>query len=133
MKALLRYNNSKEQNGGIIETKKKKVLKVFMIIGIVILSLLIISAGLFAIYWHNNIHWYDSYEDALKTVSAQEKQAPLPDGNVINYGEVENDKPALLLIHGQMSKWQDYALIPAEMFEERMKKVMEFASARNDD
>ena len=93
----------------------KKIHKVFLIIGIVILSLAVIIAVLFTIFWHNNIHWYDSYEDALKTVNAQEKQVTLPNGNVVNYGEVENDKSALLLIHGQMSIWEDYALVMPEL------------------
>ena len=60
-------------------------------------------------YWHRNMHWFDSYEKNLKKAGAVEKQYTLPNGRVINYGEVENDKPPLLLIHGQMSIWQDYA------------------------
>lgn len=39
----------------------------------------------------------------------------LPSGAVINYGEVTNDKPPLLLIHGQMSMWEDYALVLPEL------------------
>ena len=93
----------------------KKALKIAGIIGIVLLSLIVIAAVLFGIYWHNNIHWYDKYKDSLKTVNAVEKQATLPNGNVINYGEVENEKPALLLIHGQMSIWEDYALVMPEL------------------
>lgn len=41
----------------------------------------------------------------------------MPSGNVINYGEVENDRPALLLIHGQMGSWEDYALVMPELSE----------------
>ena len=33
----------------------------------------------------------------------------------IHMDEVENDKPALLLIHGQMSIWEDYALVLPEL------------------
>ena len=47
----------------------------------------------------------NKYEKALKEADAKEKQVTLPSGHVINYGEVENDKPALLLIHGQMGMW----------------------------
>ena len=93
----------------------KKVLKVFGIIGIVILSLAVVLAIGFIIYWNTNMNWYDSYENALKTVNAQEKQVTLPGGRLINYGEVENDKPALMLIHGQMSTWEDYALVMPEL------------------
>ena len=72
----------------------------------------------FGIFWYNNTHWYDKYEKALKTAGAVEKQVTLPNSNVINYGEVsdgENDKPALLLIHGQMGIWEDYALVLTEL------------------
>ena len=34
---------------------------------------------------------------------------------MINYGEVENGRPALLLIHGQMSVWEDYAPVLPEL------------------
>ena len=70
-------------------------------------GVVIVAAGAFAAYWHHNIHWYDKYEQAIKQASAEEKQAVLPSGSVINYGEVANDKPTLLLIHGQMSTWED--------------------------
>ena len=59
----------------------------------------------------DNMNWYDKYEAAIREAGAEEKQAELPNGRIINYGEVKNDKPALLLIHGQMSIWQDYALV----------------------
>ena len=66
-------------------------------------------------FWHRNIHWYDKYEKALKEADAKEKQVTLPSGHVINYGEVENDKPALLLIHGQMGMLEDYALVMPQL------------------
>ena len=86
----------------------KRVLK---ITGIILLVIIVLLVTAFGIYWYRNIHWYDKYEKALKKVGAEEKQVTVPNGNVINYGEVENDKPALLLIHGQMSTWEDYALV----------------------
>lgn len=90
----------------------KKVLKW---VGIVIAVLLVIGIAAFGLYWYNNIHWYNSYANALESVGAEEKQFTLPSGSVINYGEVRNDKPALLLIHGQMGIWQDYALVMPEL------------------
>lgn len=63
----------------------------------------------------DNMNWYDKYEAAIAEAGAEEKQVTLPGGRVINYGEVSNDKPALLLIHGQMSIWQDYALVLPEL------------------
>ena len=50
-----------------------------------------------------------------RKVGADEKQFTLTNSNIINYGEVQNDKPALLLIHGQMSVWEDYALVRSEL------------------
>ena len=90
----------------------KRVLK---ITGIILLVIIVLLVAAFGIYWYRNIHWYDKYEKALKKVGAEEKQVTVPNGNVINYGEVENDKPALLLIHGQMSTWEDYALVLPEL------------------
>ena len=79
--------------------------------GLFIIVLVLAAAAAFGCYWYHNIHWYDKYAKALKKSGAREKQVRLPDGNTINYGEVENDRPALLLIHGQMSTWEDYALV----------------------
>ncbi|MEY8424036.1 hypothetical protein AALB52_15120 [Lachnospiraceae bacterium 38-14] len=45
----------------------------------------------------------------------KKSKSPFPPGHVINYGEVENDKPALLLIHGQMGMWEDYALVMPQL------------------
>ncbi len=92
----------------------KKMLK---IIGICLIGLVILLISAFAIYYHHNMHWYDQYETALKKVGAKEAQVTLPNGNVINYGEVANDKPALLLIHGQMAEWECYALTLSKLSE----------------
>ena len=90
-----------------MSTGKKISAVVFSVIGL---------AGIaFGAWWHHNLHWYDKYEKCLKEAGAVEKQFRIPGGRVINYGEVENDKPPLLLIHGQMSIWQDYALVMPEL------------------
>ena len=81
-----------------------------IIVGIVLLAIIVVAAVAFGLYWHHNTHWFDKYEKALKTAGAEEKQVTLPNGNVINYGEVSNEKPALLLIHGQMSIWETMLL-----------------------
>ena len=90
----------------------KKAMKT---VGIVLLIIIVAAIVAFGLYWHHNTHWYDKYEKALKTAGTEEKQVTLPNGNVINYGEVRNEKPALLLIHGQMSIWEDYALVMSEL------------------
>ena len=59
----------------------------------------------------DNMNWFDKYETAIAEAGVEEKQVTLPGGRVINYGEAGNDKPALLLIHGQQSIWEDYALV----------------------
>lgn len=89
--------------------------KALIITGSVLLAIVILAGAAFGVYWYGNTHWYDQYENALRDVGAVENEATLPNGNVINYGEVKNDKPALLLIHGQMSIWQDYALVMPEL------------------
>lgn len=87
------------------------------IVVLVIAAIICIIAALFGMYWYHNIHWYDTYEKALKKVNAKEKEITLPNGHIIHYGEVENDKAALLLIHGQMGKWEDYALVMPNLAE----------------
>lgn len=91
--------------------------KVFLIMGIILAAVLIIGAVAFAVFAYRNLHWYDENIKNLKSVNAEEKQVTLPNGNVINYGEVENENPALLLIHGQMGAWEDYANIMPELSE----------------
>ena len=81
----------------------------------VFLVIIFFASVLFGVYWYRNIHWYDRYEAALTKAGAAEKKAVLPNGRIINYGEVCNDKPALLLIHGQMGRWQDYSLVMPEL------------------
>ena len=90
----------------------KKVMRtVVIILGVVVAF----AIAAFSIYWYRNMHWYDKYNKSLNEVDAKEKQITLPSGNIINYGEVKNDKPALLLIHGQMGMWEDYALVLPEL------------------
>lgn len=90
-------------------------MKALQILGFIILIFFVIILIAFLIYWNHNINWYKKYEKALKKSGAVERQVTLPNGNLINYGEVKNDKPALLLIHGQMSIWEDYALVLPEL------------------
>lgn len=92
-----------------------KKVKLMMIIGIILISLLIVGAICIGIYIYNNLHWYDAYEKAIEKAAATEKQITLPNGRVINYGEVKNNNPALLLIHGQGGAWEDYALVLSDL------------------
>ena len=90
----------------------KKALKITAVVSA---SILVIAASAAAIWCHNNLHWYDKYQKALDSVGAEEKQFVLPNGNIINYGEVANDKPALLMIHGQGGIWECYATLMPEL------------------
>ncbi len=92
----------------------KKVIK---IIAIIIIVVIVIAAGAFGVYAYGNMHWYNKNIKNIKKAGAVEKQATLPNGSIINYGEVENDKPALMLIHGQMGAWEDYANLLPELSE----------------
>ena len=91
--------------------------KIFAISGSVLGGIILLAIIAFGIFAYNNLHWYDKNVKNMKLVGAIEKQVILPNGNEINYGEVENDKPALLLIHGQMAAWEDYANLMPKLSE----------------
>lgn len=101
----------------IVSETEETMKKIMKTIGIILIVLITAAVSAFGLYWHHNMHWYDRYQKAIDKAGAVEKQAYLPNGRVINYGEVENDGPALLLIHGQMSTWEDYALVLPELSE----------------
>lgn len=88
--------------------------KLFIIIA-GILGIVTIAGGIaFGIFAYRNTHWYHKKIKGIEEARASEKQAMLDNGRRINYGEVKNDKPPLLLIHGQMASWEDYGdLLPA--------------------
>ncbi len=86
---------------------------------VIIAAVLIILAILAGVYFYRNMHPKDD-KDWEKTVKAgfTEKQAKLPDGTVINYGEGPNGGPSLLLIHGQGGDWTDYASVLPKLSKE---------------
>lgn len=83
--------------------------KIVITVLIILITLIILGVCAFGVWSYSNLNWYKEYDKALRKLGAVEKQFTLPDGSVINYGEVKNDKPALLLIHGQMAEWESYA------------------------
>lgn len=83
--------------------------KIIIIILVILFALIAAGACVFGIWSYRNLNWYKGYDKTLKKLGAVEKRFTLPDGSVINYGEIRNDKPALLLIHGQMAEWESYA------------------------
>lgn len=90
----------------------KRILKIFGILIALIVAALVILAGVF---FYNNTRWMEKDKKILKRTGVQEKRVTLPNGHKINYGEVENDGPALLLIHGQMVSWEEYARVMPEL------------------
>lgn len=87
---------------------------------LIIFAALIAAAGAaFGAFSLRNLYWYRAGERALRAAGAAERQAVLPTGRVINYGEIASapDAPALLLIHGQMAAWEDYGTTMAALAE----------------
>jgi len=79
-----------------------------IIIKIIAIVLLIIAVLLIALKIYNE--GYERREEGkIRQAGAIEKQFKLKDDSIINYGEIKNDKPAILLIHGQEVSWEDYA------------------------
>lgn len=90
----------------------KKMIK---IVGL-LLVVVIVGFGIFAAsFCYNNLHWWEKDMRNIEKLGVEEKQITLPNGNVINYGELPGDGPALLLIHGQMVSWEDYANVMPEL------------------
>lgn len=90
----------------------KKMIKTIGLLLVVV----IVGFGIFAArFCYNNLHWWEKDMRKIEKLGVEEKQATLPNGNVINYGEVPGDGPALLLIHGQMASWEDYANVMPEL------------------
>lgn len=85
--------------------------KIFKTTGFVFLILLFILLIAAAIFFYNNLHWWEKDMKKIEALGMEEKQVTLPNGHLINYGELEGDGPALLLIHGQMVSWEDYASV----------------------
>lgn len=87
------------------------VRKMLKIIGILFGVAVIILIAVAVVFCYQNTHWWEKDMKAIEKLSIQEKQITLPNGNTINYGELAGDGPALLLIHGQMVAWEEYASV----------------------
>lgn len=77
---------------------------------------LLAAAALLGHFFYSNLHPVDErYMEETLQAGFLEKKAALQDGSVVNYGEGPNNGPALLLIHGQMVTWEDYASVLPEL------------------
>ncbi len=77
---------------------------VLSIIGVIVICLIVLIGR----YLYNNMHFDEALRSKANQAGFKNKQAALPDGSVISYGEGPNNGPALLLIHGQTVTWEDY-------------------------
>lgn len=89
--------------------------KMLKIIGFILVLIILILAVAAVAFCYQNTHWWETDMKAIKKLGVQEKQIMLPNGNTINYGELKGDGPALLLIHGQMAAWENYASVIPEL------------------
>lgn len=90
----------------------RKTMKKIVIVLLVVLVAAVIAFGCFC---YQNLHWWEKDMKKITELGTVEQQVTLPNGNIINYGELPGDGPALLLIHGQMGAWEDYASVMPEL------------------
>src|SRR5690554_7849 len=86
----------------------RKVLKIILP---ALAGLTLVLGVAAACYVYNNLNYDKGTEKKLKKAGFVEKQAVLPDGTVLNYGEGPDNGPPLLLIHGQMTSWGNYVRV----------------------
>ncbi len=76
----------------------------------------VIAAGIL-LYAYRNMNYDRAVGRQIEASGFVEKQVALPDGTVISYGEGPEGGVPLLLIHGQMVFWQDYAKVLTRLSE----------------
>lgn len=91
------------------------VRKMLKIIGLMLTLIVIVLVVAASIFCYRNTHWWEKDMQKIEKLGVLEKQVTLPNGHSINYGELEGDGPALLLIHGQMAAWEEYASVIPEL------------------
>lgn len=93
------------------------VKKTMRIAGIIFFTLIVVGICIFAYWCHQNLYWWKKDMKRIEKLGVVERQITLPNGNVINYGELDGGGPALLLIHGQMVSWEEYASVIPDLHE----------------
>lgn len=76
-------------------------------LGILLGVTVIIAGG----YVYNNLNYYKAPLRETMRAGFEEKQVTLADGTVLNYVEGPDNGRPLLLIHGQVVTWEDYAIV----------------------
>lgn len=85
--------------------------KMIKLILLVLAGLLFVLGVVAAFYVYNNMNYDKGTAKKLGKAGFIEKQAVLPDGTVLNYGEGPDNGLPLLLIHGQMTSWENYVKV----------------------
>lgn len=85
---------------------KKKVSTALWIFGGVLATAGLVAGG----YIINNLTYFERNMAAVRRAGFVEKQVTL-NGVVLNYSEGPDNGPPLLLIHGQVVDWQNYARV----------------------
>lgn len=80
-------------------------------IGFFLISLLIILIGRYIL---NNLNYFTRDMHYVKKAGFQEKQVSIAD-SILNYAEGPSNGPPLLLIHGQIGNWENYAKVLPEL------------------
>lgn len=75
----------------------------------ILLAIAAVLTATVCLYAYRNTHFDVNKEKRMFRAGFTEKQAVLPDGTVLNYGEGPVSGPPLLLIHGQGVTWKNYA------------------------
>ncbi len=94
------------------ESRKRKKVRIVLLVFTLLICLIAIFMGR---YLYCNLHFDKNYMENTLKAGFHEKQVKLRDGSVINYAEGPDGGPALLLIHGQTSAWQDYDTVLPEL------------------
>lgn len=89
----------------------------FCVILLLIFLIIVFNVvAILAVMLDRNINYYKKGKKKLRKAKFTEKDATLPDGSTIHYGEsCDNGMPALLLIHGQARSWEDYLTVLPEL------------------
>ncbi len=96
--------------------KSKKIREYLKMIFKLLIGILALIAIGISIYAYNNLNYDRDINKLIEKSKTIEKQVMLPDGAILNYGEGEVDKGIpLLLLHGQMVSWEDYAKVLPEL------------------
>ncbi|HEY9595422.1 MAG TPA: alpha/beta hydrolase [Spirochaetia bacterium] len=92
----------------------KTLPKVLLIVLSSLAGLVVILALVAGGYILNNLHYSDWGMRGVRRAGFQEKNATI-NGTSLRYAEGPDNGPALLLIHGQTTDWQDYFTVLPEL------------------